>query len=128
MSFLENLAFLDETAFDINEKRTRTWSIKGTHATVTLPTTRTNTASISGIISATGLITIGIKKPKLAKKRKTKGYVSSRTATDHYISFLKMTLSEMDKHPLMKGHYVVMDNASIHTHESIAKYIVYRGY
>ncbi|EIE92241.1 hypothetical protein RO3G_17048 [Rhizopus delemar RA 99-880] len=30
-----------------------------------------------------------------------------------------MTLDEMDKHPHMKGYYVVMDNAPIHTHENI---------
>ncbi|KAG0736280.1 hypothetical protein G6F57_014189 [Rhizopus arrhizus] len=39
-----------------------------------------------------------------------------------------MTLDEMDKYPHMKGHYIVMDNAPIHTHENIKKYIEYRGY
>ena len=34
----------------------------------------------------------------------------------------------MDKHPHMKGHYIVMDNAPIHTHENIKKYIEYLGY
>ncbi|EPB93116.1 hypothetical protein HMPREF1544_00190 [Mucor circinelloides 1006PhL] len=28
----------------------------------------------------------------------------------------------------MKGHYIVMDNALIYTHENIKKYIEYRGY
>jgi hypothetical protein len=28
----------------------------------------------------------------------------------------------------MKGHYIVMDNAPIHTNENIKKYIEYRGY
>ena len=32
----------------------------------------------------------------------------------------------MDKHPHIKDHYVVMDNAPIHTHEKIKKYIEYR--
>ncbi|RCH94575.1 hypothetical protein CU098_009345 [Rhizopus stolonifer] len=68
------------------------------------------------------------KKPRPAKKRKAEGYISSGTVTGHYISFLKMTLDEMDKHPHMKGHYVVMDNAPIHTHKNIKKYIEYRGY
>ena len=34
----------------------------------------------------------------------------------------------MDKNSHMKGHYIVMDNAPIHTHENIGKYIEYRGY
>jgi transposase len=128
MNFLTNCVFLDESAFDINMKRSRAWSKKGTRAIVTRPTTRANTTSILGAISAAGLITVGVKKPRPAKKRKTEGYVSSGTVTGHYISFLKMTLDEMDKHPHMKGHYIVMDNAPIHTHENIRKYIEYRGY
>ena len=39
-----------------------------------------------------------------------------------------MTLDEMDKYPHMKGHCIVMNNASIHAHEKIKKYIEYRGY
>ncbi|CAO3688188.1 unnamed protein product [Rhizopus microsporus] len=57
------------------------------------------------------------------------GYISSGTVTGHYLSFLKMTLDEMDKHPQMKDHYIVMDNAS---HSYVRKhceiYIKYRGY
>jgi hypothetical protein len=116
MNFLINCVFLDESAFDINMKRSRSWSKKGTRAIVTRPTTRANTISILGAISAAGLITVGVKKPRPAKKRKADSYISSRTVTGHYISSLKMTLDEMDKHLQMKGHYVVMDNAPIHTH------------
>ncbi|OAD67154.1 Homeodomain-like DNA binding domain-containing transcription factor [Phycomyces blakesleeanus NRRL 1555(-)] len=68
------------------------------------------------------------KKPRPAKKREAEGYISSGTVTSHQISFLKITLDEMDKHPHMKGHYVVMNNAPIHMHENIKKYIEYRGY
>ncbi|CEG75317.1 hypothetical protein RMATCC62417_10382 [Rhizopus microsporus] len=128
MNFLTNCVFLDESAFDINMKRSRAWSKKGTRAIVTRPTTRANTTSILGAISAAGLITVGVKKPRPAKKRKAEGYISTGTVTGHYISFLKMTLDEMDKYPHMKGHYIVMDNAPIHTHENIRKYIEYRGY
>lgn len=46
----------------------------------------------------------------------------------HYLSFLKMTFDEMDKHPQMKGHYIMMDNAPIHMHEDTKKYIKYRGH
>ncbi|KAG0736373.1 hypothetical protein G6F22_010700 [Rhizopus arrhizus] len=99
-----------------------------TRAVVTRPTTRANTTSILGAISAAGLIVVGVKKPRPVKKRKSDGYIISGTVTGHYISFLKTTLDEMDKHPHMKGHYIVMDNAPIHTHENINKYIEYRGY
>ncbi|KAG1052738.1 hypothetical protein G6F43_005137 [Rhizopus delemar] len=128
MNFLTNCVFLDESAFDINMKRSRAWSNKGTRAIVTRPTTRANTTFILGAISASGLITVGVKKPRPAKKRKADGYISSGTVTGHYISFLKTTLDEMDKHPHMKGYHIVMDNAPIHTHENIKKYIEYRGY
>ncbi|KAG1143692.1 hypothetical protein G6F37_011327 [Rhizopus arrhizus] len=128
MNFLTNCVFLDESAFDINMKRSRAWSNKGTRAIVTRPTTRANTTSILGAISASGLITVVVKKPRPAKKRKADGYLSSGTVTGHYISFLKTTLDEMDKHPHMKGYHIIMDNAPIHTHENIKKYIEYRGY
>jgi transposase len=123
MNFLTNCVFLDESAFDINIKRSRAWSKKGSRAIVTRPTTRANTTSILGAISASGLIAVGVKKPRPVKKRKADGYISSGTVTGHYISFLKTTLDEMDKHLHMKGHYIVMDNAPIHTHENIKKYI-----
>ncbi|KAI8330173.1 hypothetical protein BC941DRAFT_475724 [Chlamydoabsidia padenii] len=52
MNFLTNCVFLDESAFDINMKRSRAWSKKGTRAIVIRPTTRANTTSILGAISA----------------------------------------------------------------------------
>jgi hypothetical protein len=79
---------------------------------------RANITSILGAISAAGLIAVGVKKPRSTKKRKAGGYVSPGTVTGHYINFLKMTLDEMGKYPHMKGHYIVMDNASIQTHEA----------
>ncbi|CEG68020.1 hypothetical protein RMATCC62417_04357 [Rhizopus microsporus] len=58
-NFLTNCVFLDESAFDINMKRSRAWSTKGTRAIVTRPTTRANTTSILGTISAAGLVAVG---------------------------------------------------------------------
>lgn len=52
------------------------------------------------------LITVGVKKSRPAKKRKMEGYVSSGTVTGHYISFLKMTFDELDKHPHTYHCYV----------------------
>lgn len=48
--------------------------------------------------------------------------------TGHYLSFLKATLDEMDKYPEMKGNYLVMENAPIHSSIDIGKYNYSRGY
>ena len=69
--------------------------------------------------------------PKRIKKRKierlTDDY-SIRIVTGYYLIFLKATLHEMDKYPDMKGHYLVIDNAPIHSSTDIGKYINSRGY
>ncbi|KAG0738395.1 hypothetical protein G6F57_010293 [Rhizopus arrhizus] len=106
------------------------WSKKGAPAIVTVPTTKANAISTLGAISATGLINVSLRVPKRIKKRKlsgTDGY-STGTVTGHYLSFLKATLDEMDKYPEMKGHYLVMDNAPIHSSTDIGKHIKSRGY
>ncbi|KAG1503159.1 hypothetical protein G6F52_012303 [Rhizopus delemar] len=131
LDFTTNCVFLDESAFHINLKRGMAWSRKGTPAIVTVPTTKANSTSILGAISATGLINVSLRVPKRIKKRKL-GHDTNRysigTVTGHYLSFLKATLDEMDKYPEMKGHYLVMDNAPIHSSTDIGKYIHSRGY
>ncbi|KAG1439556.1 hypothetical protein G6F46_014034 [Rhizopus delemar] len=131
LDFTTNCVFLDESAFHINLKRGMAWSKKGTPAIVTVPTTKANTTSILGAISATGLINVSLRVPKRIKKRKlgseTNAY-STGTVTGHFLSFLKATLDEMDKYPELKGHYLVMDNAPIHSSTDIGKYIHSRGY
>ncbi|CEG82100.1 hypothetical protein RMATCC62417_16222 [Rhizopus microsporus] len=109
------------------------WSKKGTSAVVTVPKTRTTTTTILGAISAEGLIKRSLRLPQLpfSKKRKRGdgiGYISKGTVTEHYISFLKATIDEMGQYSHMKGHYLVMDNASIHTSEDITKYVESRDY
>ncbi|KAG1375973.1 hypothetical protein G6F60_008482 [Rhizopus arrhizus] len=107
------------------------WSKKGTPAIVTVPTTKANTTPILGAISANGLINVSLRVPKRIKKRKlgsdTNAY-NIGTVTGHYLTFLKVTLDEMDKYPEMKGHYLVMDNAPIHSSPDTGKYIHSRGY
>ncbi|KAG0740696.1 hypothetical protein G6F57_005412 [Rhizopus arrhizus] len=103
----------------------------GTPAIVTVPTTKANATSALGAISATGLINVSLRVPKRIKKRKhgrTIDSYSIGTVTEHYLSFLKATLDEMDKYPEMKGHYLVMDNVPIHSSADIGKYINSRGY
>ncbi|RCH89437.1 hypothetical protein CU097_009794 [Rhizopus azygosporus] len=131
LDFTTNCVFLDESAFHINLKRGMAWSKKGTPAIVTVPTTKANATSILGGISASGLINVSLRVTKRTKKRKLEnaanGY-SIGTVTGHYLSFLKAALDEMDKYPEMKGHYLVMDNAPIHSSADIGKYIHSRGY
>ncbi|CEG78228.1 hypothetical protein RMATCC62417_12866 [Rhizopus microsporus] len=126
LDFTTNCVFLDESAFHINLKRDMAWSKKGIPVIATVPTMKVNAASILGAISATGLINVSLRVPKCIKKRKvgrgTDGY-SIGTVTGHYLSFLKATLNEMDKYSEMKGHYLVMDNAPIHSLTDIGKYI-----
>ncbi|KAG1135159.1 hypothetical protein G6F37_012923 [Rhizopus arrhizus] len=133
MDFTRNCVFLDESAFHINLKRSMAWSRKGTPAVVTVPKTRATTMTILGAISAEGLIKCSLRLPQLPYNKKRKrgdgvGQTSKGTVTGHYISFLKATMDEMDHYPHMKGHYLVMDNAPIHTSDNIAKYVVSRGY
>ncbi|KAG0738212.1 hypothetical protein G6F57_012394 [Rhizopus arrhizus] len=133
MDFTRNCFFLDESAFHINLKRSMAWSRKGTQAVVTVPKTRATTMTILGAISADGLIKCSLRLPQLPYNKKRKrgdgvGQISKRTVTGHYISFLKAAMDEMDHYLHMKGHYLVMDNAPIHTSDNIAKYVESRGY
>ncbi|KAG1283946.1 hypothetical protein G6F66_010795 [Rhizopus arrhizus] len=133
MDFTRNCFFLDESAFHINLKRSMAWSRKGTPAVVTVPKTRATTMTILGAISADGLIKCSLRLPQLPYNKKRKrgdgvGQISKGTVTGHYISFLKAAMDEMDHYLHMKGHYLVMDNAPIHTSDNIAKYVESRGY
>ncbi|KAG1001503.1 hypothetical protein G6F57_014867 [Rhizopus arrhizus] len=133
MDFTTNCVFLDESAFHINLKRSIAWSKKVSPAVVTVPKTRAKTTTILGAISAQGLIKCSLRLPQPPPNKKRKrgegvGYVSKGTVTGHYISFLKATMDEMDRYPHMKGHYLVMDNAPIHTLVDIAKYVESRGH
>ena len=130
MDFTRNCVFLDESAFHINLKRSMAWSKKGTPAVVTVLKTRATTTAILGAISAEGLIKYSLRllQPPSNKKRKRGDgieCVSKGTVTGHYVSFLKATIDEMDQYPHIKGHYLVMDNAPIHTSDNLAKYVPY---
>lgn len=80
------------------------------------------TFSILGAISAAGVINISLKKPQTttSKKRKVSGdavhMVSGWviTLTAHYLAYLCNVMDVLDKSN-MKGHHLVIDNASIHS-------------
>ena len=48
--------------------------------------------------------------------------------TDHYFNFIANTLDILDCYEIFKDNYIVMNNAPIHTHQDIQKYIESRGY
>ncbi|OAD68052.1 Homeodomain-like DNA binding domain-containing transcription factor [Phycomyces blakesleeanus NRRL 1555(-)] len=116
LDFTTDCIFLDESTFHINLKRGIAWTKKRIPAIVTMPTTKFNATSILGAISTTGLINASLRAP------------NTETVTGHYLSFLKATLDERDKYPEMKGNYLAMDNALIHSSADIRKSIQSRGY
>jgi hypothetical protein len=61
-------------------------------------------------------------------KRKTfdiasRGEGPQVTTTNHCLRFLSETLDTMDKHNVMRGFYLIMDNAPIHTPNQIEKIV-----
>ncbi|KAG0758624.1 hypothetical protein G6F18_010809 [Rhizopus arrhizus] len=122
----------------VTKKRSYTWPKKGSRAIVKVPKTRAITTTILGAISPFGVVSVSVRRPKAmtpSKKRKTtdsravdKTTSKRGTATGHYFNFLSSTMDVLNRHEMFKDNYIVMDNASIHQHEDIRKYIENRGY
>ena len=136
MDFSKNCVFIDEAGFNLHIQRSFGRSLKGTPAKGTVPTGRGVTVSILGAISEAGVIDISLKKPQAAstsKKRKANGksvnVVNGRigTRTENYLAYLSNVMDVLDKNE-MKGHYLVMDNAPIHTPSAVRDSIESRGY
>lgn len=70
-----------------------------------------------------GIDGVGRKRKQTPNPKQPKG-----TTAGHYLNFIRKTLDEMDKNPLMNGFFIVMDNAPIHTHNDIDRLIISRGY
>ncbi|KAL1929384.1 hypothetical protein VTP01DRAFT_1522 [Rhizomucor pusillus] len=113
-------------------KHSMAWSKKGLPAVVTVPKTRAKTTTILGAISASGLIKCSLRIPQPPAKRRKRGghadLTSTGTVAGHCLSLLKATMDEMDRYPHMKGYYIIMDTAPIHTSSDVPKYITFRGY
>ena len=123
LDFARNCVFINESGFNLHIQRNFGRSLKGTPARGTVPTGRGVTVSILGAISEAGVIDISLKKPQAAtavKKRKGNGKVVRvgngrvRTRTEHYLAYLSKVMNVLHRNNL-KGHYLVMDNAPIHT-------------
>lgn len=50
------------------------------------------------------------------------------TIVGHYIQFFSDTLAIMDPFPDMKGFYIVMDNAPMHSRPSVDQVVIEVGY
>ncbi|KAG1136976.1 hypothetical protein G6F37_011565 [Rhizopus arrhizus] len=90
------------------------WSKKGTRAEPIQPATRAKTTTILGAISARGIINAKMGVPYVASKKRKSASGSNTTPRNLYDEF--------------KGYYIIMDNAPIHTTDSIERLIVSCGY
>jgi transposase len=131
---MTNCIFIDEAGFNANLRRTQGWAPIGETPRVKVLAARANSISILGATSPKGLIKVCLRKPipppnfknrRLAggKKKQSRG-----TNTNHYVSFISDILEEMDKFPKMKGYFLIMDNAPIHTNKITRSTIEERGY
>lgn len=107
------------------------WAEKGRPTIVTAPSTRVVSHTILGAISskfAVSIMELRNSQDEWSKRikidfynRKSKASSSNKksvlkgTVTGHYLVFLEKTMDEIDYLPEMKGHYIVVDNAFIHT-------------
>ncbi|CEP12412.1 hypothetical protein [Parasitella parasitica] len=132
VDYMNNCVFIDEAGFNANLRRTQGWAPKGQTPIVKVLTARANSISILGATSARGLIKVSLRKPvPPSKKRKLAGGAKQQTkgtVTNHYVNFISDIMNEMDKFPEMKGSFLIMDNAPIHTNKIIKQMIEERDY
>jgi transposase len=136
LDFAKNCVFIDEAGFNLHTQRNYGCSRKGTPAKGIVPTAKGITITILGAISQAGVIDISLKKPQavsMSKKRKAndtkammiRGQVGTRT--EHFLTYLSNVIDVLDRND-MKGHYLVMDNAPIHTPLKVRELVESRGY
>ncbi|KAG1051785.1 hypothetical protein G6F43_006033 [Rhizopus delemar] len=90
------------------------WSKAGSCAVVKVPRTRAKTTTLLGAISPFSIV--------------NKSSNHGGTVTGRYFNLINRVLDGMDRHAPFRGHYLIMDNAPIHTHEDIQKHIESRSY
>ena len=134
--FTLNCVFIDEAGFNLHTQRNYGRSRKGTPAKGTIPTSKGVTITILGALSQAGVIDISLRKPQavsVSKKRKandtTATVVSGRvgTRTEHFLTYISNVMDVLDRND-MKGHYLVMDNAPIHTPVKVRELVEGRDY
>lgn len=129
---MSNCIFIDEDGFNANLRRSQGWASKGQTPIVKVLTARANSIPILGATSAKGVIKVCLESQfRPRKKRKLTGGAKQQTkgtVTNHYVNFLKDILNKMDTFSEMKGDFLIMDNAPIHTNKAIRTMIEERGY
>lgn len=131
LDFTTSYIFFDESALHINLNRSMTWLKKGTPPVVTMPTIKANTISILDVINAIGLTDISLRVPSVSKREsldKRLMVIAQEQWQGIIWAFLNATLDKMDKYSEIKGHYLVINNAPIHSSTDIEKYIHRRWY
>ena len=140
MRFMQICVFIDESGFDINMRRSRGWSTRGTQAVIETSSARAVSHTVIGAITAHGVLNISLRDTGNTKKRKVDGAkkrkatdaavkaIPKGTTTGHYVQFISDTMDIMDEYDYMKGFHLVMDNAPIHGKAVVDPIIIKRGY
>ncbi|KAG0734285.1 hypothetical protein G6F57_008114 [Rhizopus arrhizus] len=139
INFLNNCVFVDESGFDINMRRSRGWSAKGSAVIVETPSTKANSQTVIEAISAFGVVNLtmrefgNIKRRKIVDTTKRKApedriSIPKGTTSGHYVQFINDTMDIMDEFPEMRGFHIIMDNALIHVPSIIDPVIIRRRY
>lgn len=139
MDYLKNCIFVDESGFDINMRRSRGWSPRGSKSITETPSTKATSHSVLGAISAIGVVNMKLRESGNLKRRKVMGATKRKapegqlsvpkgTTGEHYLQFISDTMDIMDEFSEMKGYFIIMDNAPIHVPEIIDPIIMQRGY
>ncbi|PIA13375.1 hypothetical protein COEREDRAFT_49356 [Coemansia reversa NRRL 1564] len=101
---------------------------KGKTAKGVVPTARGTSKIILGAITSAGVVDVSLRKPQAVsatKKERINGKevrISGRvgTRTEHFLAYITNVMDALDAWN-MKGYYIVMDNAPIHTPKFWAK-------
>ncbi|KAI8890716.1 hypothetical protein K501DRAFT_154355, partial [Backusella circina FSU 941] len=113
MLYMQNYVFLDESGFDINMRRSRAWSARGTQAVIESLSARAVSHIVIGAVSAFGVVNVSLRDPGNIKKRKVVGAkkrkapgdngsaIPKGTTSGHYLRFISDTLDIMDEFPNM---------------------------
>ncbi|KAG2197596.1 hypothetical protein INT47_006659 [Mucor saturninus] len=117
MDYLKNCIFVGESEFDINMRRSRGWSPRGSKSITETPSTKATSHTVLGAISAIGVVNMKLRVWKFEEKE-----------GKHYLQFISDTMNIMDEFSEMKGYFIIMDNAPIHVPEIIDPIIMQRGY
>ncbi|KAG2209691.1 hypothetical protein INT47_001837 [Mucor saturninus] len=115
MDYLNNCIFVDESGFDINMRRSRGWSQRGTEAIITTPSVRGVSHTVIGAISAIGVVNLSMRESGNVKRRKVAGATKRKAPEDklsvpkgttggYYLQFLSDTMDIMHEFPEMKGY------------------------